>query len=132
MVAGHLHRPVQSAPQFVRPPVQRALQILDPGWQRQWLLEGGLRLRPLESGPGEVSAPGPATEALSLEQLPGVLETVAPTPGLGAGGWRRFGSIMEERKGGRAEGEFKTMRRGWYLGGQAVWAGIAGPDGRSD
>jgi len=25
---------------------------------------------------------------------------------------------MEERKEGRAEGEFKTMRRGWYLGGK--------------
>jgi len=35
-----------------------------------------------------------------------------------AAGRRRFGSIMEERKGGRAEGEFKTMRRGWYLGGK--------------
>src|SRR5436190_21184507 len=86
MVAGHLHEPLQSAAQVVRPSVLRTLQVADRGWFGQRLSQNSLRLRSPESGAGEARRTGAAAEEFSLEQLAGVSGVAIAAAGLAAGG----------------------------------------------
>src|SRR5881396_1003521 len=77
------NRPVSQA---LRASVQRPLQVVDRGRQRQGIFADGVRLRAFESGAGEVAGTGRPAAGLSLEQLWRILEKSAPASELAADG----------------------------------------------
>src|SRR5208282_2175051 len=86
MVAGHLHRAVQSPAQALWTPVQRPLQSPDCGWQWQRVSQERLRLRTLESGAGQDAQSETEAGSISVEQPAFVSAIVPETTGLAACG----------------------------------------------
>ncbi|MBE0540689.1 MAG: transposase [Verrucomicrobia bacterium] len=63
----YLQQPVQPAAPVIRASVQRTLQFVDRGWQRQRLLAHGARIRAFESGAGKVARAGAADAGVLVE-----------------------------------------------------------------
>ena len=136
LVFEHLHRAVQPAAQAVRASVQRALQVADRGRQRQRLSADGVRLCAFESGAGEAAARrSRRCVAIAWSSWPEYLKRPGTTSALAAGGpvagrnripldsaagRRELEAVLEARRAGGDGADYKRIRRGWCLGGEAL------------
>src|SRR6266487_4902217 len=111
MVFGHLHVPVQSSAQALRASVQRPLQVVDRGRQRQGIFADGVRLRAFESGAGQVAGTGRPAAGLSLEQLWRILEKSTPASELAADGPSAGRNGHSQRQRRRAKALVNTKNR---------------------
>jgi len=84
VVPGRLHGAIQPATQALWTPVQRALQGPGGGRLGQRLPEDGVRLRPSESGAGEVTERQGIVEGIRVEQLSELSQSAGEAAGVAA------------------------------------------------
>jgi len=100
VVFGHLHGAVQSATQTLRAFVQRTVQGVAGGGQRQRVSEDGVQLCAFESSAGRTAEGGASAVGVSVEQLSGIPQGSGAASGLAAGGSAAGGTRHPEGQPG--------------------------------